>query len=82
MQKRLKAVKTFGTHVLFLGRNYNTLLFLLGIVLPSSTAYFIFGETFVVAWFICVCNRIAVIQHIALLINSVAHHYGYRTYDK
>ena len=63
-------------------RNYSVLLLVLGVILPVSIPYFIFGESFVSAWFMAVCGRMALIQHAAFLINSVAHHYGYKPYDK
>ena len=58
------------------------LVLLLGMALPVAISCCLFGESFVIAWFVCVCLRAAATQHAIFFINSIAHHYGYKPYDK
>ena len=57
-------------------------MFLLGTIIPPLIPCLFFNEEFASAWFVTVCARIVISHHITFSVNSFAHLYGYKPYDK
>uniref|UniRef100_A0A6A7G5A3 Delta(9)-fatty-acid desaturase fat-7-like n=2 Tax=Hirondellea gigas TaxID=1518452 RepID=A0A6A7G5A3_9CRUS len=51
-------------------------------VIPTLLPMYFWNETFIVAFTLCTCARLAITFHSTWCINSVAHLYGYKPYDK
>ena len=57
-------------------------MFLLGTIIQPLIPCLFFNEEFASAWFVTVCARIVISHHITFSVNSFAHLYGYKPYDK
>lgn len=55
---------------------------IIGFFLPAWIPWYYWGEDFIVAFFLCTMLRYALCTNITFLVNSVAHVYGTRPYDK
>lgn len=63
-------------------RYYIPLVFMIGIAIPTLIPVYLWNENMMRAFFVCVVLRYCVSLHIAFCINSVAHLFGSRPYDK
>ncbi|XP_015789673.1 stearoyl-CoA desaturase 5 [Tetranychus urticae] len=61
---------------------YIPLVILLGVVIPTLIPYYFWSEDLIISLFTCFFLRYVISLHIAFCINSVAHMYGQRPYDK
>lgn len=68
--------------VAFQKKYYLQLVLLCCFVLPTMVPMLAWGESFTVAWFFVTQFRFCVILHWTWLVNSAAHMYGNRPYDK
>ncbi|XP_021007827.1 acyl-CoA desaturase 4 isoform X2 [Mus caroli] len=68
--------------VMFQRRYYKLAVMLIFIILPTLVPWYLWGETFQHS--LCVSNflRYAVLLNFTWLVNSAAHLYGYRPYDR
>lgn len=67
--------------VWFQHRTYILWFLLFGVTLPTVLPHFVYGETFLNAFFIMVVARIVISLNHNFCVNSVAHFIGYRPYD-
>lgn len=51
-------------------------------ILPTLVPWYYWGETFVNSLYVCAFLRYAMVLNCTWLVNSAAHIYGYRPYDK
>lgn len=51
-------------------------------IIPTLVPYYFWNENIYVAFTTCACLRLAITLHSTWCINSVAHLYGYKPYDK
>jgi stearoyl-CoA desaturase (delta-9 desaturase) len=63
-------------------RYYKPGLLLMCFVLPTLVPWYCWGETFVNSLCVSTFLRYAVVLNATWLVNSAAHLYGYRPYDK
>lgn len=68
--------------VMFQRRYYKPGLLLMCFVLPTLVPWYCWGETFVNSLCVSTFLRYAVVLNATWLVNSAAHLYGYRPYDK
>nr|XP_020037739.1 acyl-CoA desaturase [Castor canadensis] len=68
--------------VMFQRRYYKPALLLMCFVLPTLVPWYCWGETFPHSLFVATLLRYAVVLNATWLVNSAAHLYGYRPYDK
>ncbi|KAL0850519.1 hypothetical protein ABMA28_012307 [Loxostege sticticalis] len=68
--------------VMFQYRHFRTIYFLLGFLLPVWVPVHFFNESLVNAVFVCYFLRFVYSLHVTWFINSLAHKYGTRPYDK
>jgi len=68
--------------VSFQKNHYLKLVILCCFLIPSLVPVFVWGENFGTAWFFVTQFRFCVILHWTWLVNSAAHMYGNRPYDK
>jgi stearoyl-CoA desaturase (delta-9 desaturase) len=68
--------------VMFQRRYYKPALLLMCFVLPTLVPWYCWGETFPHSLFVATFLRYAVVLNATWLVNSAAHLYGYRPYDK
>lgn len=63
-------------------RYYKPGLLLMCFVLPTLVPWYCWGETFVNSLFVSTFLRYTLVLNATWLVNSAAHLYGYRPYDK
>ena len=68
--------------VMFQRRYYKPGLLLMCFVLPTLVPWYCWGETFVNSLFVSTFLRYTLVLNATWLVNSAAHLYGYRPYDK
>nr|XP_004659507.2 acyl-CoA desaturase 1 [Jaculus jaculus] len=68
--------------VMFQRRYYIPGLLLMCFILPTLVPWYFWGETFQHSLFVATFLRYAVVLNATWLVNSAAHLYGYRPYDK
>ncbi|KAM4852219.1 acyl-CoA desaturase 3-like [Thomomys bottae] len=68
--------------VMFQRRYYKPGLLLMCFILPTLAPWYCWGETFRHSLYVATFLRYAVVLNVTWLVNSVAHLYGYRPYDK
>jgi len=68
--------------VMFQKKYYLQLVLLFCFIIPSAVPVLVWGESFFVAWFFVTQFRFCVILHWTWLVNSAAHLWGDRPYDK
>ena len=51
-------------------------------VLPTIIPVYLWGETWTNAWFVCALFRYTFVLNITWLVNSAAHKWGDKPYDK
>lgn len=69
-------------HIMFQHRNYLPIALLASAVIPTLVPLMFFGESFAVAFFMSSVWRYTLSLHLTWLINSAAHMYGMKPYDK
>lgn len=68
--------------VMFQRRYYKPGLLLMCFILPTLVPWYCWGETFVNSLFVSTFLRYTLVLNATWLVNSAAHLYGYRPYDK
>lgn len=68
--------------VMFQHRHYLKLCFLMTLVLPTFIPWYFWGENFWIAFFVLFAFRYVLTLHSTWLVNSAAHMWGSRQYDK
>ncbi|XP_048663108.1 stearoyl-CoA desaturase isoform X3 [Marmota marmota marmota] len=68
--------------VMFQRRYYKPAVLLICFILPTLVPWFYWGETFLNSLCVATFLRYAVVLNATWLVNSAAHLYGYRPYDK
>ncbi|KAM6183282.1 acyl-CoA desaturase 1-like isoform 1-T1 [Erethizon dorsatum] len=68
--------------VMFQRRYYIPGILLLCFILPTLVPWYCWGETFQHSLYVATFLRYAAVLNVTWLVNSVAHRYGYRPYDK
>ncbi|XP_048194428.1 acyl-CoA desaturase 1-like [Perognathus longimembris pacificus] len=68
--------------VMFQRRYYKPGLLLICFILPTLVPWYFWGETFKHSLFVAAFLRYAIVLNATWLVNSAAHLYGYRPYDK
>ncbi|CAH6951905.1 Scd4 [Phodopus roborovskii] len=68
--------------VMFQKRYYKPAVVLTSIVLPTLVPWYFWGETFQHSLYIATFLRYTIILNFTWLVNSAAHLYGYRPYDR
>jgi stearoyl-CoA desaturase (delta-9 desaturase) len=68
--------------VKFQYENYEWMTVVVGIIIPTAAAMYFWDESLIHAFHIPVVLRSLVSQHLTFCVNSVAHMFGYRPYDK
>ncbi|XP_014721224.1 stearoyl-CoA desaturase [Equus asinus] len=68
--------------VMFQRRYYKPGVVLLCFILPTLVPWYFWGETFPHSLFVATLLRYALVLNVTWLVNSAAHLYGYRPYDK
>lgn len=63
-------------------RYYKPGIVLLCFILPTLVPWYFWGETFPHSLFVATLLRYALVLNVTWLVNSAAHLYGYRPYDK
>ncbi|CAG2111268.1 unnamed protein product [Medioppia subpectinata] len=61
---------------------YVPLVALIWAAFPTLTPYYMWGEGLWEAWFVCVMFRYVLILNITWCVNSAAHYWGYKPYNK
>jgi stearoyl-CoA desaturase (delta-9 desaturase) len=54
----------------------------LSVFLPTFIPWYYFGESFLTAYLVCVSARYAITLNLTWLVNSAAHLWGHKPYDK
>ncbi|ETE61469.1 hypothetical protein L345_12777, partial [Ophiophagus hannah] len=67
--------------VMFQRRHYKTSVVLICFVLPSFVPWYCWGETFLISFLLCILRYTSTLNA-SWLVNSVAHMYGNRPYDR
>merc|ERR1711970_1251782 len=67
--------------VMFQHRNYIPCFLTFGFVIPTLIPHFLWGESLLTAYFMAVFRYVTVL-HITWLVNSAAHFFGNKPYDK
>jgi len=68
--------------VMFQRRHYLKLILIYSIIIPTLIPMYFWSETFLASFFYCVFFRYVYILHGTWMVNSAAHLYGSRPYDK
>ncbi|MBZ3874547.1 Acyl-CoA desaturase 2 [Sciurus carolinensis] len=68
--------------VMFQRRYYKPAVLLMCFILPTLVPWFCWGETFLHSLCVATFLRYAIVLNATWLVNSAAHLYGYRPYDK
>ncbi|XP_012873038.1 PREDICTED: acyl-CoA desaturase 1-like [Dipodomys ordii] len=68
--------------VMFQRRYYKPSVLLMCFILPTLVPWYCWGETFQHSLYVAAFLRYAAVLNMIWLVNSVAHLYGYRPYDK
>lgn len=68
--------------VMFQDKHYGRLVLLLGVVLPTVIPWLLWSENLVSSYFLGFALRILIQYHGTWSINSVAHFYGMKPFDK
>ncbi|XP_040848441.1 stearoyl-CoA desaturase-like [Ochotona curzoniae] len=68
--------------VMFQRRYYKPAVLLMCFILPTFVPWYFWGETFRHSLYVATFLRYAIVLNITWLVNSAAHMYGYRPYDK
>jgi stearoyl-CoA desaturase (delta-9 desaturase) len=63
-------------------RYYKPGILLMCFILPTLVPWYCWGETFLNSFYVATLLRYAVVLNATWLVNSAAHLYGYRPYDK
>jgi stearoyl-CoA desaturase (Delta-9 desaturase) len=69
-------------YIMFQHRHYLTLMMISSVIVPTLVPWVFFGETFVVSFFFAGAYRYILSLHFTWLINSAAHAYGMKPFDK
>jgi len=68
--------------VMFQKKYYLALVILCCFIIPAATPVYVWGESFLTAWFFVTQFRFCVILHWTWLVNSAAHMFGGKPYDQ
>lgn len=68
--------------VMFQRRHYHQLIIIFWLLIPTLLPYLLFDENIIHSFLTCVCFRYVYSLHSTWLVNSVAHLYGNRPYDR
>ncbi|MCQ8063960.1 acyl-CoA desaturase, partial [Salmonella enterica] len=68
--------------VMFQRRYYKPAVLLMCFILPTLVPWYFWGETFLHSLYVATFLRYALVLNATWLVNSAAHIYGYRPYDK
>lgn len=68
--------------LMFQRRHYKPAVLLMCFILPTLVPWYFWGETFQHSLYVATFLRYAVVLNATWLVNSAAHLYGYRPYDK
>ncbi|XP_036192212.1 acyl-CoA desaturase [Myotis myotis] len=68
--------------LMFQRRHYKPAVLLMCFVLPTLVPWYFWGETFQHSLYVATFLRYAIVLNATWLVNSAAHLYGYRPYDK
>ncbi|XP_068113969.1 stearoyl-CoA desaturase [Hyperolius riggenbachi] len=68
--------------IMFQRRHYKKLILLMCFVLPTAVPCYFWGETLFIAFYVPCLLRYALVLNATWLVNSAAHMYGNRPYDK
>ncbi|XP_020011186.2 acyl-CoA desaturase 1-like [Castor canadensis] len=68
--------------VMFQRRYYKPAVLLMCFILPTLVPWYCWGETFLHSLYVATFLRYTVMLNVTWLVNSAAHLYGYRPYDK
>lgn len=69
-------------HIMFQHKYYLRLMFVVSIIIPTLIPWLCWGETFKASFFLGSVYRYILSLHITWLINSAAHMYGMKPFDK
>ena len=68
--------------VMFQRKYYKELLFIIYALIPTLIPYYFWSESLLTSFFVCVMFRHCMTLNITWCVNSVAHMWGTRPYDK
>lgn len=68
--------------IMFQHNYYLRLMVVISIIIPTLVPWLCWGETFKASFFLCSVYRYVLSLHITWLINSAAHMYGMKPFDK
>jgi stearoyl-CoA desaturase (Delta-9 desaturase) len=69
-------------YVMFQHKHYLSIGLLVTLVFPTLVPWLVWGETLKASFFLAVTFRYVLSLHITWLINSAAHKFGMKPYDK
>lgn len=69
-------------YIMFQHRNYLPLTFVASVIIPTLIPWMFFGESLAVGFFFSTVWRYTLSLHLTWLINSAAHMFGMKPYDK
>lgn len=69
-------------HIMFQHRHYLPLVLTISVVIPTLIPWLLLGESFAACFFFTSVYRYTLSLHLTWLINSAAHLYGMKPYDK
>lgn len=69
-------------YIMFQHRHYLPIALLASAIIPTLVSFYFLGESFAVAFFMTSFWRYTLSLHLTWLINSAAHMYGMKPYDK
>lgn len=69
-------------YIMFQHKYYLRLMLTVSVVIPTLVPWLVFGETFATSFFLGAVYRYIISLHITWLINSAAHMYGMKPFDK
>lgn len=67
---------------MFQHRHFLKLMPIFCFIIPALIPYFCFGESMTNSWYVTSCFRYVLGLHAAWMVNSVAHLWGFKPYDK
>ncbi|CAD5220078.1 unnamed protein product [Bursaphelenchus okinawaensis] len=83
MGKKLDLSDLYANPILmFQKRNFLPLAFLITVLIPTAIPVYFWGEKAYYAFYCAVLFRYCLTLHVTWFINSVAHMFGYRPYDR
>lgn len=68
--------------IMFQHKHYLRLMLVISIVIPTMVPWLFWGESFKACFFLAGVYRYVLSLHITWLINSAAHMYGMKPFDK